>query len=108
MAKILLCRTTHLVEISDDNGEINEDMLRQIESLIEKNFCFDGISFEWISSNPVLLDTLSDNIGKCSNCGAWTTDCNEVDFFNDLSCGAFLKGQLFCDLCLPKGHVLKF
>jgi hypothetical protein len=112
MAKILLCRTTHLVEISDKNLNVNEDvfeeMVRQIENLIEDNFYLDGIFFKWISSNPVVLDTLIDNIGKCCNCGTWTTNSEGIDPVNDVSYGAYVNGQLFCDSCLPDGHHLKF
>ena len=107
MAKVLLCRTAHLVELSD-NQEVNKGELRLIEGLIERDFRIDGITFKWISSNPVLLDTSIDNIGKCCRCGAWTTDCANDQPENDLSFGARIKGDLFCDICLPKGHSLRF
>lgn len=108
MAKIMLCRTTHLVEINGDHTDINDDFIWKIENLIGRDFCFEDILFKWISSNPEVLDTLSDNIGKCSNCGGWTTDSESIYPVGDVSNGAYVNGQLFCDECLPDGHHLKF
>jgi hypothetical protein len=108
MAKILLCRTAHIVEIDEKYREITEDELRHIESLIETTLCIEGVSFEWLSSTPELLDTTKDNMGKCNNCGVWTTDCNKENPITELSYGTHVDGKLLCDLCLPKKHPLKF
>ena len=108
MKKILLCRTTYLVEISHEHEGKSDDELLEIENLISTDFSIDGVNFKWISSTPTLLNTSSSNIGKCSNCGAWTTDCALENPVNELSYGTHIHGQLLCDLCLPGGHPLRF
>ena len=74
------------------------------EQDIEKN----GFKFVWSSSSTAFYDTEYDNIGKCTNCGCWTTDVNRKDAISDISRGTRIENLLYCDLCLPKNHPLAF
>jgi len=108
MARVFLHQNTFLLELTEKYDELEEEEISRIAKCIEKNVECNGNIFRWISSTSGIYDTEKDNIGKCANCGTWTTDCEESNPVKDLNYGAKLKGVLFCDLCLPKDHPIAF
>ena len=108
MAKVLLHQSTFLLELTEKHDKIEQDEIERLAECLEENIEYNGNVFEWQSSKVGIFDTESDNIGKCANCGAWTTDCDGCNPVNGVSYGAKLNGVLLCDICLPKDHPKAF
>ena len=108
MAKILLHQNYFLLELTEKHDGLEQEEIERLGNHLEKNVEFNGSVFEWVSSVSGIFDTEKDNIGKCANCGAWTTDCDKQNYVKGVSNGAKLRGVLLCDLCLPKDHPRAF
>ena len=108
MTRIFLHRNTLLLELTEKHCGLEQDEIERLASFLEKNVECNGNIFEWISSEPVIFDTEYDNIGKCVNCGTWTTDCDGRNPVKGVSNGAKINGILLCDICLPKDHSAAF
>jgi len=108
MARIYLQRNTFLLELTEKYDGLDEEEISLIANCVDEDIVFNGHIFKWISAISGFYDTEEDNIGKCANCGAWTTDCEGRNPVKDLSIGAKIEGVLLCDLCLPKDHPLAF
>jgi len=107
LAKIFIHRSSHLLEI-DCHCPFDEDKIELNSSCLEQDVESNGLHFKWSSSSIAFYDTEFNNIGKCSNCGCWTTDVNRDGAINDISKGARVSDLLYCDLCLPKNHPIAF
>ena len=46
--------------------------------------------------------------GKCSCCGAWTSDKDLAGSIDDFSDGCLIDGKWYCDICLPRSHPKSF
>lgn len=57
---------------------------------------------EYVSSWSEVLD--GQNYGRCTKCGAWTSDWTKKMRISSFSNGAQVNGEWFCDLCLPEDH----
>jgi hypothetical protein len=104
MAKICTNTATFLYEIPDDLVYENEDEIYRKASFIKKTFINGGDIFHLTSSVLSIYDTNKDNIGKCVNCGQWTTNREADNSIGSICNGAVVDGKLLCDDCLPKGH----
>ena len=62
----------------------------------------------WRSSSSRYLDHDGINVGRCSQCGGWCTDCEKPDPFTEVGCGATYQGKLLCNDCLPSDHPWAF
>jgi len=107
LTKIFIHRSSHLLEI-DCNCPFDKEKIELKASCLEQDVESNGLHFKWSSSSTAFYDTESDNIGKCSNCGCWTTDVNRDGAISDVSRGAIVADVLYCDLCIPKNHPLAF
>jgi hypothetical protein len=108
MAKILLHQNTFFLELTEKYEGIEQDEIERLANCLEKDVECNGSVFEWVSSVSGIFDTEKDNIGKCANCGALTTDCDKSNPVKGIHYGAKLNGTLLCDLCLPKNHPRAF
>ncbi len=61
---------------------------------------------QWLSAD--VLELTGDNFGRCSYCGAWTSDRGKPDAIDCFSPGIRIGAQCFCDLCLPEEHPAAF
>ena len=46
--------------------------------------------------------------GKCSCCGAWTSDKDSTRSIDEFSDGCLIEGKWWCDICLPRSHPKSF
>jgi len=107
MAKIFIHRSSYLLEM-DNHFQFDKDKIELMASCLEQDVNSNGFYLKWSSSSTAFYDTEVDNIGKCSNCGCWTTDIDQNDVISDVSRGARIENLLYCDLCLPKNHPIVF
>ena len=108
MARVFLHQNTLLLELTEKYNGLEEEEIYFIAKCVEKDIEVNGNVFKWVSSISGIYDTEKDNIGKCANCGSWTTDCEKPNPIKNIDYGAKSKGVLLCDLCLPKDHPLAF
>ena len=104
MAKVLLYQINYLLELTEKHDGLEQGEIERLGKHLEECIEFNGNVFEWVSSVSGIFDTEKDNIGKCANCGAWTTDCGGSNPVKSVSNGAKIKEILLCDLCLPEDH----
>ena len=111
MARVLISTHTLYLE-SDSPEEHNAEMQRILVNKFAKDCARDvqieGQSFELVGVEFDSYDTETDNIGKCANCGDWTSDRERKDSVYDASPGAVVNGKLKCDICLPLWHPWRF
>jgi hypothetical protein len=108
MAKILIVKSAYLLELPDECDLSNDEEIDQKANFLTEDFVNDGDLFSWVSARFGHYDTEIDNLGRCANCGAWTTDSESENNIAEVSIGAKINGILYCDICLPKGHPLAF
>ncbi len=88
------------------NIALEQEENSNIEALIE-NAVTDLLKKEQIQGEVVssmAKEVYTDNIGKCVNCGCWTSDHSKDDASAEVSNGAKVDGEWLCDVCLPKDH----
>jgi hypothetical protein len=105
MTKVYLCTATYIYEVPDDFVYEDEFEIYRKSAFIERTFVNGEDKFHWTSSLINLYDTEKDNIGKCANCGRWTTNREADNSPSDICNGAIVDGILLCDQCLPKDHI---
>ena len=103
MARVLIYTAAYLLELPEDSKVSEEDILRKTY-ILDNDVENQGDIFHWVSGTSGFYDTEKDNIGKCSVCGAWTTDSDGKNTVNTVSYGAKVDGLLFCDEHLPLNH----
>jgi len=109
LAKILLIHATYALELDEATDLLgSDDEILLLASQLEKDIESGGQVFGWVSSRYEPVDTSINNIGKCANCNALTSDCESEEAVTAVSPGALVGGRLLCDVCLPKGHPLAF
>jgi hypothetical protein len=108
--KTVLFTVSYLLEVdenllkgTDDAEAFRETVFQKLSKHGRKKVDANH-SAKWNSSLFVVLDPENMNCGKCSNCGAWTTDREKDSIITGLSNGATYDGALLCDECLPRGH----
>ena len=101
--KTVIIKVAYLIELQDEDGVLNRIMTRVGN---DEKIPIDGQSFDlkWIATSSHTLDDANENCGKCSNCGAWTTDREKPNYIPELNDGATVEGKLLCDECLPSDH----
>jgi len=55
-----------------------------------------GVSFHYLSPQNEFSEK---NVGRCAECGRWTSDCDAPDFLIMLGVGRTIDGRLVCDEC---------
>ena len=107
----VLIRAYHLVEVDKDELYKEDGLLDKIEKEISNDLCLslgEEVHLKWQGTSMVSLAPEIMNCGKCSSCGAWTTDREKDEQIEGLTNGATLDGKLLCDECLPEDHKWAF
>jgi len=107
MAHIFIYTVAYLMDLSQDPTINEEDVLKKTY-VLDYDVESSGNTFHWISGRCGFYDTDKDNIGKCTVCGAWTTDLDACDAVDTVSYGAKIDGLLYCDEHLPPNHPRAF
>lgn len=99
MSKPVLITTAIIVHVPDEHAETftyAESFGDEMRDAIEKAFQdspfveYPGcVAMEWV-------DAPDANIGKCSECNRWVTDCYEL---KGIPAGRLRDGQWICDEC---------
>ena len=102
MSKPVLIATALMVLVPDEHAEsftYAESFADQTRDAIEKAFQDSpfveypgGVVMEWV-------DAPDANIGKCSECNRWVTDCSQPDELKGIPAGRLRQGQWICDEC---------
>lgn len=104
----VMVKVAYLVEVEKDEICSGESTIDQVISKIgvDETLDIEGkkVELQWIQTSANTLDEDKENCGKCSVCGAWTTDRDKDGCISELSDGAVFEGQLKCDICLPQDH----
>lgn len=103
--KTVLVATYHLVEVEEDELVKEEGLLdnvmREISNDMELNVG-EKVFLKWEGTSMVPLLPELNNCGRCSSCGAWTTDRDKEDPIVGLSNGAMVAERLLCEECFPE------
>lgn len=78
--------------------------------LLANNFAKRAIKdndyMEIVGSQIVELD--NEICGKCTCCGAWTSNQDNEECVSSFSDGCCIDGKWLCDICLPSEHPKSF
>ena len=93
-----------LVNDNEDNAQIQY----QIDEFVQKaldDFLNEVPNnyLQFLSTQIVDLQQTS-NLGRCSQCGEWTSDSRYEGYVEEVSNGSRVDGKWFCDICLPESH----
>ncbi len=93
------------INIVVDENEDNVQIQNTIDDMVQRSIL--KLPFAEIVSQQIV--TLNNDIcGKCSSCGAWTSDRNSNEYIDEFSDGCLIDGKWLCDLCLPSYHPKSF
>ena len=88
-----------------NDKERSEEVEREIANLLE-NAIKDNDYVEIVGSQIVELD--NEICGKCTCCGAWTSNQDNEECVSSFSDGCCIDGKWLCDICLPSEHPKSF
>ncbi len=100
--KTYLVNIAYLIDLTEEEyQEIGDKLICSVENEIILN---DNHKLKWESSSSIMLNPLTMNCGRCSNCHGWVTDREKPNSIDELNNGATVEGRLLCDECLPEDH----
>ena len=86
-------------------GDVENISIQNIEDIFEKILASCSLKDD-VTILSTQIDDISDNenYGKCINCGDWASDKRYESNISQMSNGAKVDDQWYCDICLPEDH----
>ena len=83
----------------------NTTIQNEIEDIFEKILALSHLKDD-VTILSTQIDDISDNenYGKCVKCGVWASDKRYEPNISQMSNGAKVDNQWYCDICLPINH----
>jgi hypothetical protein len=110
--RTVLVKSYHLVEVEEEElckeDGILDELIREISNDKEEDILGEKVLMHWQGTAVTPLLPELNNCGKCSCCGAWTTDREKEEPIEGLANGAVHEGRLLCEGCLPEDHKWAF
>ena len=88
--------------VDDDSDNLSNQSI--IDEAVEKEVEKHSNMF-YIGSK---ICELTNNYGKCCQCGEWVSDHDLTGYIDGCSDGCIIDDKWWCDLCLPNDHPKSF